>query len=325
MRRGKGEMSNASNNNGRAYEYISLITLQKEIVKVRSAEIEKNSSYESALNDWKLIPKELQKTLEISAKTATYALFDYEPRILENDNELLVLQIQTDTKGKEGDVRDIVITRDNIQWEIGLSLKHNHFAVKHSRLAKTLDFGEKWYGIKCSSLYWQEIAPIFSYLEDDCKGLKWSEILDKIDKVYIPLLTAFKNEIKRANNVDPSIPRKLVEYLLGKFDFYKVISLDNRKVTQIQTYNLRGKLNQAAGKIKPKIIIPVASLPTRIIDIEFKHGSTNTIELYMDNGWQFNFRIHNAATYVETSLKFDIQIVGMPASIICIDCKWNGE
>ena len=160
-------------------------------------------------------------------------------------------------------------------------------------------------------------------MENDCKGLKWSEIQDKIDKVYIPLLTAFKNEVKRANNVDPSIPRKLVEYLLGKFDFYKVISLDNRKVTQIQTYNLRGKLNQAAGKIKPKIIIPVASLPTRIVDIEFKYGSTNTIELYMDNGWQFSFRIHNATTYVETSLKFDIQIIGMPASIICIDCKWN--
>lgn len=316
-------MSNASNNNGRAYEYISLITLQKEIAKVRSAEIEKNSSYNAALNDWNLIPRELQKSLEISAKTATYALFDYEPRILENDNESLVLKIQTDTKGKEGDVRDIVITRNNIQWEIGLSLKHNHFAVKHSRLAKTLDFGEKWYGVQCSSHYWQEIEPIFSYLENDCRGLKWSGIHDKIGKVYIPLLTAFKNELIKANNIDPSIPGKLVEYLLGKFDFYKVISLDTKKVTQIQTYNLRGKLNQAAGKVKPKIIIPVASLPTRIVDIAFKPESTNTIELYMDNGWQFSFRIHNATTYVETSLKFDIQIVGMPTSIICVDCKWN--
>lgn len=316
-------MSNASNNNGRAYEYISLITLQKEIAKIRSAEIEKNSSYEAALSDWNLIPRELQKSLEISAKTATYALFDYEPRILEKDNESLVLKIQADTKGKEGDVRDIVITRNNIQWEIGLSLKHNHFAVKHSRLAKTLDFGEKWYGIKCSSNYWQEIKPIFSYLGNDCRGLKWSEIHDKIGKVYIPLLTAFKNELLRANNIDASIPGKLVEYLLGKFDFYKVISLDTKKVTQIQTYNLRGKLNQAAVKVKPKIIIPVASLPTRIIDIVFKPESTNTIELYMDNGWQFSFRIHNATTYVETSLKFDIQIVGMPTSIICVDCKWN--
>ena len=44
----------------------------------------------------------------------------------------------------------------------------------------------------------------------------------------------------------------------------------------------------------------------------------------MDEGWQFSFRIHNASTYVENSLKFDIQIVGMPASIISIDCMWTG-
>jgi len=43
----------------------------------------------------------------------------------------------------------------------------------------------------------------------------------------------------------------------------------------------------------------------------------------MDGGWQFSFRIHNASTKVETSLKFDIQIVGMPTTIISIDCKWN--
>ena len=43
----------------------------------------------------------------------------------------------------------------------------------------------------------------------------------------------------------------------------------------------------------------------------------------MDGGWQFNFRIHNASTKVETSLKFDIQIVGMPATIISINCSWK--
>jgi hypothetical protein len=43
----------------------------------------------------------------------------------------------------------------------------------------------------------------------------------------------------------------------------------------------------------------------------------------MDGGWQFNFRIHNASTYVEPSLKFDIQIIGMPTTIISINCSWN--
>ena len=50
---------------------------------------------------------------------------------------MLTLFLQPDSKGEEGDVRDLIVVRSNIQWEIGLSLKHNHFAVKHSRLART--------------------------------------------------------------------------------------------------------------------------------------------------------------------------------------------
>ena len=115
----------------------------------------------------------------------------------------------------------------------------------------------------------------------------------------------------------------MVEYLLGEFDFYKVISIDSRRLTQIQTYNLHGKLNQASKILKPKIEVPIAYLPTRIVSLDFKPNSTNTVELYMDGGWQFSLRIHNASTKVETSLKFDIQIVGMPTTIISIDCKWN--
>ena len=112
-------------------------------------------------------------------------------------------------------------------------------------------------------------------------------------------------------------------YAFINSESYKVISIDNKMVTQIQTYNLRGKLNKASKRTKPKTIIPIAKLPTRIISIEFKPNSNNTVELYLDEGWQFSFRIHNASTLVETSLKFDIQIIGMPTSIISIECSWN--
>ncbi|WP_425592252.1 HaeIII family restriction endonuclease [Eggerthia catenaformis] len=33
--------------------------------------------------------------------------------------------------------------------------------------------------------------------------------------------------------------------------------------------------------------------------------------------------MHNASTKVESSLKFDIQIIGMPTTIISIDCRWK--
>ena len=44
--------------------------------------------------------------------------------------------------------------------------------------------------------------------------------------------------------------------------------------------------------------------------------------MYLNNGWQLSFRIHNAKTEVEPSLKFDIQFIGMPTTILTIECKW---
>ena len=317
-------MSNQSNNQGRAYEFICLLTLNDEINKVRLANIVKNTAYVAAENAWNSISNELQRTLKYSAKAAIQTIFDMEPMILEQTNDLLQLKIQTDNEGVVGDVRDIIISRNDVKWEIGLSIKHNHFAVKHSRLGSNLDFGKKWFNIPCSNNYWNNIKPIFNYLiEERNKNTKWSELTAKDKDVYIPILQAFIDEIKSSYNKDSSMPQKMVEYLLGQFDFYKIISVDCKKVTQIQTYNIHGQLNLSSKTSKPKIEVPIATLPTRIVSLEFKPNSANTVELYMDGGWQFNFRIHNASTYVEPSLKFDIQIIGMPTTIISINCSWN--
>ena len=317
-------MSSKSNDQGRAYEYICLLTLNEEINKIRKAEIEYNSAYQAAEHAWNLVDEAFQSILKQSAKAAVETIFDMEPMIIEESNDILKLKIQIDAKGEEGDVRDIVISRSDVKWEIGLSIKHNHFAVKHSRLGGRLDFGDRWFGIPCSQEYWNDIKPIFDYLtEQKSQGKKWSELPAKENAVYIPLLQAFKNEILRSNSQNSNVPKKMVEYLLGEFDFYKIISIDSRRITQIQTYNLHGTLNQASRVIKPKIEVPVACLPTRIVSLDFKPDSTNTVELYMDGGWQFSFRIHNASTLVEPSLKFDIQIIGMPTAIISINCSWK--
>ena len=132
-------MSNQSNNQGRAYEYICINTLCAEINKIRSAEIIKNSAYEAATRAWNSTFDGFKYILQQSAAAAVSTIFDMEPMLLETSSDLLTLKIQTDNEGKSGDVRDIIIARSDIKWEIGLSIKHNHFAVKHSRLAKTLD------------------------------------------------------------------------------------------------------------------------------------------------------------------------------------------
>lgn len=317
-------MSVQSNNQGRAYEYVFINTLFEEINKIRSVTIEENSALLASRHAYEFVSQEFKNLLKSSALSAVYTIFDMEPLILEYNNDILLLKIQTDNQGKEGDVRDIIILRKDIQWEIGLSIKHNHFAVKHSRIAEKLDFGKKWFNIPCSKNYWNSITPVFDYLKQQkLQNKNWSDLNNKNDDVYVPILEAFINEIQQSNTLDNSVPKKMVEYLLGEFDFYKVISVDRKKLTQIQTYNLHGTLNKPSKNLKPKITIPIANLPTRIVNIGFKPNSKNTVELYLDNGWQFSFRIHNASTKVETSLKFDIQIIGMPATIISINCSWK--
>ena len=48
---------------------------------------------------------------------------------------------------------------------------------------------------------------------------------DKDLDIYVPLLNAFVDEIKRIYKEYPELPKRMVEYLLGAFDFYKIISV----------------------------------------------------------------------------------------------------
>lgn len=319
-------MSSLSNDQGRGYEFACLNTLAEEIAKLRSVKVIQNSSYFAAGNAWNTLSDTMQENFKVSSKAAVEAIFELEPRIVEDGNDTLELMIQQDQKGKEGDVRDVLIIRRNISWEIGLSLKHNHFAVKHSRLSHKIDFGQIWYDIPCSQEYWDKVLPIFDFLAQcKAKGTAFHNLNDKEEEIYVPILNAFMDEIKIHSTTHPEMPGKLVEYLLGKYDFYKVVSVDASLQTLIQTFNVHGTLNLEGvnDKKKPNRQIPVVSLPTRVVQIEYKPNSKNKLELYMDGGWQFSFRVHNAATKCEPSLKFDIQIVGMPTQIITITQRWR--
>ncbi len=220
----------------------------------------------------------MQNTFEVSSDAAVSTILGCEPNILKNNSGTLELEMQPDTKGKQGDVRDIIISRKQIQWEIGLSIKHNHDAVKHSRLAKGLDFGNTWYGIGCSKQYWNDIKTVFSLLEvEKKKGTKWKDLPSKEDRVFIPLLNAFIKELQLCYNSNGNtFLQRMVKYLIGRDDFYKIISLDKDRLTRVQTYNFQRTLNQPCGKIKPSVIIPESSFPTIINDIRFVTKKTKS-------------------------------------------------
>ena len=119
-------MSSRSNDQGRAYEYITLLTLYAEISKIRRVEITKNSSLDACKNAWDNMSRNMQNLMTISAHSFVPEIFNLEPLILEDDGDVVELLIQKDQNGENGDVRDILIVRSGIKWEIGLSMKHNH-------------------------------------------------------------------------------------------------------------------------------------------------------------------------------------------------------
>lgn len=317
-----------NNETGRAFEYACLQVFYNAIKERRPATINKTSSVVVAEKCFITLSKPQQELMYKAAFSTVETIFDLEPMILDG-NDTLVLSIQPDKKGIAGDVRDILITRNGVKWEIGFSLKHNHFAVKHSRLSPTIDFGKKWYGYPCSDQYFQDVLPLFRKL----RGLKaenknWEDIPNKADVIYKPLLQAFLNELRRSYEVNKDIPAKLVEYLLGEYDFYKVISIESQRITQLQAFNLHSSLSKQTKTKRSKIKIPKTLLPDRMVDMEIapaknNNGEVNTVNLYLSNGWQFSLRIHNASKRVEPSLKFDIQISGMPTSIMKLDCIWQ--
>lgn len=321
---GQKEMSTNSNDCGRAYEYAWINALYDALKSVRNTAVVKNSSLEANKRAWTAIDEDLQELFDLSATAAVNTILELEPRMAEKDEDQLLLEFQKDEAGTKGDVRDIVIRRDSIKWEIGLSIKHNHEAVKHSRLSHRLDFGKEWFDIPCSSEYWTTVKPIFDRLIAEKKnGVKWSELSDKESAVYIPLLNAFIDEVKRSNETDPSMPRKMVEYLIGTDDYYKVVSSDAKRLTLIHTFNMHGTLNKPSRVKVSAITVPIIGLPTELVALKFKTGSDNTVEMYLNNGWQLSFRIHNASTKVEPSLKFDVQFIGMPVTVLNIECKWK--
>ncbi|MFP6116179.1 HaeIII family restriction endonuclease [Helicobacter pylori] len=310
-------MSDKSNNQGRAYEYAWFLALEQKLSVFKKVIVDKQNGFNACYRAYESLEKSLQERYLESAKQGVLLLLDCEPLLSEvigsSQNEI-TLSLQKDKLGEIGDVRDILIYFD--RFCIGLSIKHNHDAVKHSRLSKDLDFGEKWLGVGVSQHYKDTIKPLFERLENAKKeGMLWRDFSNKEQEIYAPLLQAFKKEVLRIDeNEKNKVPQKMVEYLLGKYDFYKAILLEREQKTKLEAYHFNNTLNRSV-KNKPKRIIPLSKLPTRMIYFDFKPKSLNTLELILNEGWSFSLRIHNASSRVEPSLKFDIKLLSIPVSV----------
>jgi hypothetical protein len=305
---------------GKSFEYALLVQFEEKLNDKTNIEVIKNSAFEIAKGCFENLISTEQSEYLLSASFAVNFLIDIEPR-LSNDigkNDILQLEILLDNSGESGDVRDVLAIRLLQKWEIGVSAKNNHYAVKHSRLSANIDFGEKWLGVKTSKEYFDTITPIFNNLEKIRKESgakrKWSELGNYHSSIYIPILKAFMKELRNLYKKNSTkTASNLVSYLVGNKDFYKVIR--GRNCVEVHAYNINGTLNLPFKEILPKYKTPKVPLPTEIVDIDFKTGSDTTAIVTMNNDWTLSFRIHNASSRVESSLKFDINLLKSPKKL----------
>ena len=318
-------MSLSNTEYGKAYEYACLMALREHILSKTEGNVTvlESDAYKTAQSAFKKSEKEgLSENLVCAANAAARVVVRLEPQLEYGKGEI-TLVIQTDAQGIGGDVRDVVCIRGINGWEIGISCKHNHRAVKHSRLSSTIDFGAEWFGMPCSQEYFDDVRPVFYELrnmkENAMKNGKpiplWNDINNKAEKYYIPVLKAFLKELQKLATNNSEIPSNLIKYLLGRYDFYKVITDDRHRTTRVEAINIAGTLNQPANGHRSIVNTSRLKLPTRFYYMGFVPGSDNKLEIVCDEGWSLTMRIHNASSKIEPSLKFDVQLISLPNSV----------
>ena len=309
---------------GKAFEYACVNAIYEKYKDFQVIEVEESRQMKTAKGFFEGLDRMKRYNLMLAAKSAVRIIEKLEPQLKYPDNnEPLILSIQTDASGMSGDVRDLLCIRNQNNWHIGLSCKHNHHAVKHSRLSETIDFGKEWFGKSCSEQYFSEVVPLFRELRimrDESKEsghpVLWNEISDKFDTYYVPILKAFMDELIRIDRKFPNeIPTLLIRYLIGRYDFYKVITDDRHRATRVEAVNIAGTLNKSSEGHDTIVKVPMLKMPSKFYHIGFKTNSKNTIEVVCDEGWAVSMRLHNASSKVEPSLKFDVNLISLPSSI----------
>lgn len=314
---------------GKALEYAVLKKIYTAL-KRRNIEVSifNNPAFETAQKAFFTLSEDEQNEYGAAAKTAIDIIMPLEPTLVtkQKTNSIEIL-IQEDAKGQKGDVRDVICRTFDKNWEIGISCKHNHEALKHPRVTSDADFGTDWVGVACSNTFFSQINEVMQIL-NKWEGTTWSEHPNKHKDIYRPVINAFIDEIRRLCSTHSNVPEKLVRYFFGKDDFYKVIAKDSRKkdsygLTKVMAFNVKGTLGRSCGKTHPIHPVKTIPLPSRLIEIGFKENSFTTLIMTFDKGWTLSMRLHNADKRVkETGLKWDIQLIGMPTGLYEQEQPW---
>ena len=212
-------------------------------------------------------------------------------------HEATHLKVVPTSTGRHGSPVDIEVhTRRGV---VGLSGKHNSDEVKAPRLSATNDWGKVWSGFPVSDRYWQDMAAPFAYLaRAKQEGKTFPGLGARKDRVYLCVLCAFEDEVRRLEQEhDGQFVEALWRFVVGTHDHWKVECVEGHVL--IQAVNPNGGLPGAGWRAPVKI--------------EMQRDGNNVLMMRMDE-WLLKWRLHNASTRVEPSLKFSVTLEGMPAS-----------
>ena len=316
--------------NGHAFEFAFASELAKWVGARMKVEIIRDSSFAVGESCYFSRTPAARKRFDRAAALPIETISRLEPGILNarSEKDILFIRQCKDDEGKEGDVRDIVLfrkgNRNKVAWEIGISAKNNNDSAKHSRISHSIRFGKTWLGMDTSKEYVAEMQSVDDWLEeqkrqgrttwDSLGSSKNESAKTKEALVYVPMLEAFKREMERLFREDQKkASQNLIKYLIGRKPFYKLIKNDRDNTSVLKVFNFVSGLGKAYNGVRPDCRPRAIPLPTRCVELAFAEGGMrNTLSLIMDKGWQVNFRIHNAATKIESSLKFDVTLEGNP-------------
>lgn len=351
--------------NGKAFEYSSLIALYNELSRSGwekdQVEIVEDKNYrnierayqvadaddecddvEETENDV-LVIETVENSFEKAARVAAAYLRMTEPIISQPEGLHAVLSAMPDSAGVKGDVRDVCFTvykdkqKTELVKELGISCKNNHEAVKHPRITEDPDFAKEWTNGKfsCSKDFMDRMAEIQRVIEGyQEKYTTWSQVEDKMDTVYLPIVTAFVKELRRLGMVSENsddrqrksaseFSRLFFEYMFGTRDFYKFIKDDKAKATKVFPYNMHGSLMKTYKGVKNQQAVPCVTMPEEMVEVRIKPKSKTTLEVYFDQ-WIISMRLHNADSSIKkTSLKFDVQIKAQPKKVMGSILPWQ--
>ena len=313
--------------NGKAFEYACLQSIQEKLQEEgRAVDHQETPAFNTARTAFGSLSEDDRERYLSAARAAVRLLFPLEPKLL-NGGGVVMLAIAADAiaQGPEGDVRDVLMVRVTDNWEIGISCKHNHEALKHPRITAEKDFGKDWLGYECSDEFMREISPVIDPLvQMGQDGVQWREIDNKHDTYYVPILQAYAEEITRLCDRYPDVPEKLLSYFFGSHDFYKVIMKEASETTTIEAFNMHGTLNQSCGRIRPLTRVSRIQMPTRLIESRLQERSKTSIILTFDHGWSIKMRLHNKDKIAKpTSLAWDVTLIGLPPETYRNIRAWN--